>query len=222
MLKVLEVWFYRDGIANILSLSQLVDDGYNISFDCKQNKFVLTTSKGEKIEFIRSPEGLYYYDLTANEDAIVLVETVAENMEGYSRREIEAAKQARDGQELVGFPSERDYETMVRGGLVRNCPINIHDVRIARHVFGPDVNAIKGKTTRRTHLPVVSDYIHIPTQIYQRNHRIVVVADVMFVSGLKFLVTVSRGIDLTTTEYLPSGGKKYLGAGLKKSNTIIQ
>ena len=51
---------------------------------------------------------------------------------------------------------------------------------------------------------MVTYYAQVPPEIYERNQEIIIVGDVMFVSGLPFLVTVSRGIDLVTSEYLPN------------------
>ena len=50
---------------------------------------------------------------------------------------------------------------------------------------------------------MVTDNIQVPPEIYEQNQEIIVVGDVMFVSGLPFLVTPSRGINLVTSEYLP-------------------
>ena len=39
-------------------------------------------------------------------------------------------------------------------------------------------------------------------EIYERNRRVIIVADVMYISGIKLLVTVSKGINLITIEFL--------------------
>lgn len=49
---------------------------------------------------------------------------------------------------------------------------------------------------------MVADYIQVFCEIYEHNQEVIVVVDIMFVSGLLFLVTVSCGIDLVTREYL--------------------
>ncbi len=43
----------------------------------------------------------------------------------------------------------------------------------------------------------------MPPETYERNEEIIVVVDVMFLYGLPVLVTISQGIDLVTSEYLP-------------------
>ncbi len=48
------------------------------------------------------------------------------------------------------------------------------------------------------------ELVSIPQQLYERLRDVVLAADVMFVNGLPFFVTLSRGIKLLTTEFLPS------------------
>ena len=77
-----------------------------------------------------------------------LVETVADNKEGYSKRQLAGAKKAWDLRAKLGFPSTPDYKNIVQGGLIQNCPINVEDIKRADSIYGPDVPSLKGKTTR--------------------------------------------------------------------------
>ena len=52
--------------------------------------------------------------------------------------------------------------------------------------------------------------ITIPHQLYEKLRTVVLAADVMFVNGLPFFVTQSRGIKLMTVEFLPSRTAKRL------------
>jgi hypothetical protein len=87
-----EVWFSENAIANILSLSR-VKERYPVKYDSTAgNQFVIIQPDKEVI-FNQSSSGLYYHD-TANR-AIVMVNTVAENREGFTQREYDDAKAAR-------------------------------------------------------------------------------------------------------------------------------
>ena len=44
---------------------------------------------------------------------------------------------------LLGFPSERDFENMVRSNMIVNCPVTFDDVKNAKLIFGPDINSLK-------------------------------------------------------------------------------
>ncbi len=50
---------------------------------------------------------------------------------------------------------------------------------------------------------MVADYVAIPQQLVDANEAVTLVADVFFVDGIAFLITVLRRIKLVTTEHLP-------------------
>ncbi len=52
--------------------------------------------------------------------------------------------------------------------------------------------------------------VQIPWDLDQLHKYVTLAADVMFVNGLPFLVTSSRGLSLVTIEYLPSRTTKLL------------
>eukprot|EP00804_Cyclotella_cryptica_P026251 CCRYP_019831-RA/>CCRYP_019831-RA protein AED:0.41 eAED:0.28 QI:0/0/0/1/1/1/2/0/498 len=149
-------------------------------------------------------DGLFYHDLNSKSGAVhrdmhsgsekyACVSTVAESMDRYTKRQVNGAKAARDAYCMLGFPSYRDFETLVR---------TKSDIKIARDIFGPDIASLKGKTVRHTPERVVTAYVAVPAEIYDRNKDVVVVGDVMFVSGFPFLVTVSGNLNLITSKFL--------------------
>ncbi len=60
------------------------------------------------------------------------------------------------------------------------------------------------------------DYAEIPRDFVDMHKYVTLVADVMFINGLPFLVTSSRGISLVTIEYLPSQTAKRLALTLER------
>ena len=64
-----------------------------------------------EIRFQLSPNGLYYFDVADREKGVLLLNTVSENREGFTRREYEGAQESRRAMHLLGFPSERDLRT---------------------------------------------------------------------------------------------------------------
>ena len=74
------------------------------------------------------------------------------------------------------------------------------------HVFGPDLPGIKSKTVQRKTERVEAEDALVTRTITDDYHRFVSVtltADVMFVNGLPFLVTISRRIRLITVKHTP-------------------
>ena len=92
---------------------------------------------------------------------------------------------------------------MVTGGLVNNCPVTTQDVDCATGICGPSLANLKGKTTKKTPLPVVTDHIKAPPEILNANKNVQLEADTMFVNKMPFLTSVSRHIKFATVENLP-------------------
>ena len=226
MLGDLECFYFEGGIANIVSLAK-ISDKYRVTFDSANgNCFIVHVSPKKKIWFVQSTEGLYYHDTAASNGhatftqlmgacpEMTFVDTVSENMEGFSQRQIAGAKRTQDAYKTLGFPSMRDFTTMVRDNLIRNCPITTNDIKNAHTIYGPGIASLKGKIVWQTPPPVQSNYIHIPQSIFDKNKWVILAGDIMYVAGMKFLITTLHGINLITSEYLPNQTKGNLKESL--------
>ncbi len=78
----------------------------------------------------------------------MLVNTVRGNFEGYTRKEIKRAREARQIQGMIANPTEREFSAMVREKLLASCPVTVQDVSNAHHIYGGDLANIRGETTR--------------------------------------------------------------------------
>ena len=163
-------------------------------------------------------KGMPYLDLKEFEAEAVLsfVQTVRGNMEGFTKREVEEARRAREAQGMLGHPTDRNFLGMVRGGMISNCPVTPTAVQNAHRIFGPDLAGIRGRTVRRPPDSVTTNYVQIPRVILERHQLVTLAADVMFVNGVPFLVSVARGLNLVTTEFTPSRTAKQLAAGITR------
>jgi hypothetical protein len=116
------VWYHPDGIANLLSLAKVKNKfkaTYNSSDD---NKFIVHKPTGQRLKFIQSSSGLYYFD-TQNVSTM-LVNTVANNKTKYTNADYLRASLARKIQTTIGRPSTTDFINIVEKKLLPNCPIN--------------------------------------------------------------------------------------------------
>ncbi len=93
---------------------------------------------------------------------------------------------------MIGNLSERNLKNMVRGNLINDCPVTSDDITNARTIFGPDLVNLRGKTVWQTPVPVVGDYMWVPREVVERNKIVRLAANVFFVDGIAFLLTVSR------------------------------
>jgi hypothetical protein len=208
-----EVWYNAKGIANILSLEK-VKQKYPVRYDSDNgNQFVVVQPK-KQVVFQQSGSGLYYHD-TMNR-AVVMVNTVEGNREGYTDRNFSAAKQAWRAPGMMGYPSEKYFKHMVSSNMIRNYPVTPKYINAANNIFGPNVVSMKGKTLRATQDPVLTEYVEIPKDTVVLNKDVMLMADVMFVDGLGFLVTASRDIKFTTNEYVLKKSKANLISSLKR------
>ena len=120
-----------------------------------------------EVKFQLSPNRLYYFDTADRENIVLLLNTVSDYRERFIQREYKGAREARRAMYLLGFPSERDFENMVRSNMIVNCPVTFSDVKKAKLVFGADIISLKGKSVRHKPASVVTDYVDIPREILE-------------------------------------------------------
>ncbi|KAL7551229.1 hypothetical protein ACHAWF_014413 [Thalassiosira exigua] len=169
-------WLDTFGIANVVSLRSL-EERYHVSYDSKEKggAFIAHTPEGD-IVFKRCKEtGFPYVDLDDHSDeaAIMLVQTVRKNYEGYTRAEVERAIEARKLQARTGHASEAEFKKQVNrkpveSTLFSDTRITSNDIANARKMFGPSVPVLKGKWTRGKPKRVDGEVVSIPTSIMER------------------------------------------------------
>ena len=114
----MKVWYISDKIANIISMHEL-EKLYRIMYDCWEGYYIVHMKQGQ-VHFHKDEQGIPYIDLeqsgcmativllqNASQQAtepkgVALVQTVRvrENYEGYTKREVLRAKEARRAQAL--------------------------------------------------------------------------------------------------------------------------
>jgi hypothetical protein len=75
---------------------------------------------------------------------------------------------------------------------------------------------MRGQTARRLLESVMTNHVEISRAILERHQRDTLAVNVMFVNGVPFLVSISRGINLVTKEHTPSRTTKQLAAGIRR------
>ncbi len=138
--------------------------------------FICRTKDGDVV-LKNNGKGMPYIDLReleakavvsfAPNAALSFVQTVRGNMEGFTKREVEEARKAREAQAMLGHPTDRDFLGMVRGGMISNCPVTANAVHNAHQIHGPDLAGIRGRTVRRPPESVTTNYVQIPRAILE-------------------------------------------------------
>ena len=72
----------------------------------------------------------------------------------------------------------------------------------AERIFGPNLGALKGKTVYRRGVLVSGRIEGVPPSILERYQKVTLSIDIMFVNGIPFLLTISRGLQFGTAENL--------------------
>ena len=221
-----EVWLNENGVANIFSQAKTIDKGHRIYYDSDvEDAFIMELRDGNKrvtdtIKFSRNNSGLYTFKPTAGyirqmsklrrqegqaDDMVLAIASVAENKQGYTERELQRAKKARQLYHAIGTPTTRNFKFILRQNLIRNCPVTVEDVNIAEKIYGPDVGSLKGKTTRQKPKPVTRDIISIPKALVKNHSNIELCMDTMFVNNIRFLTSIDRTIRFRSAVYMRKG-----------------
>jgi hypothetical protein len=76
----------------------------------------------------------------------LIVNTVKDLKRNFTKGEIEKADNARRLYVIVGRPSQRNFEDMIRRGKLVNNTVTIQYYRNALQIYGEDLGVLKGKT----------------------------------------------------------------------------
>jgi hypothetical protein len=222
------VFFDPRGIANVLSLYQLRQK-FKVTYNStdRGGVFKVFTQAG-LVEFKPTEKGLHAINLRENPDAAYVlvndaglaspspINTVRNNFEGFTKKQVQRATLARRLMAMIGAPTAREFQGLVRHNLLMDCPISTDDITNAHTIFGPDLANIRGKTVRRKPEHVHSEIVAIPQQLLDCHSSVTLTADVMFVNTIPFLVLSSRNINLTTIEHVPQRTAAKLGSLLQR------
>jgi hypothetical protein len=144
------------------------------------------------------------------------INMVQKNMDGFTKRKVEEAKAAHEAQGMLGHPTDREFLGMVCSNTIANCDATKNAVKYANLIVGPDLAGVRGRTVRTTPEHVRNNYVQILRAILDRHRLVTLTVDCMFVNGVPFLVSTSRGLNLITAEHTPSRTAKNLAAGITR------
>ena len=199
------MWLGQSGFANVISIGTLEElcrrNGGNVNYngEVTGGAFIADLGNGTVVTFTRCPDTDFPFinlDEQCNEDgAVMLLQTVQTNMEGYTKKEVTRAVHARDAQTTMACINEGDLKAEASGKILRSSGISCADIANSKNIFGPSAHQIiRGKQTRRKPSRVEPNYLSIPVSITERYKYLTLVVDAMFVCGMPFFVSLSRGV----------------------------
>jgi hypothetical protein len=168
------MWLNKGGVATIIPL-EILKKIWPVTYDsrCNGGCFVIHTNQGNIIvknnskgmpylnirdmeaevvlPLIQTTIGAVEAAMVAPANAVLFIQTVRGNMEGYTQREVEDACAAREAQAMLGHLTNRNFLGMVRSGMILNCPVTPNAVQNAHCIFGPDLAAAAGLCDNKLH-----------------------------------------------------------------------
>ena len=123
-----------------------------------------------------------------------MVNTVTENRSNYTTQQFERAKEARKLYHNIGAPTVENFKYVLKGNMIRNCPVTIEDVKIAEDIWGKDISYLKGKTTRSRPQVVKSDLIEIPKELKVKGYLVTLCIDTVYIDGIGLLTSIGYPI----------------------------
>ena len=201
-------WFNDKSLTNIISFAEATDR-FRIIYDNKDKDIFKVHVKDHVINFKRATNNLYYYRPEKEDELNCFLNTLEENKDFYTERQFKKAKETRMWLEAMGNPSIKDAHAIIRMNLIRNCPINSADIKLTEEIFGPDVATLKGKTTRKTPLPVIENYIEVPRELISAQKNVTIAMDDAYVNSLLILTSISLYLYYRSAHYIPKGTMIY-------------
>jgi len=114
--------------------------------------------------------------------------SVAANKRMYTKKSQKRAKKVQELEAMLAYPSTRNLRKALEGNVILNCPVTSSDVLTALRIYGPNPEALVGKTTRRpsktVELPSNDRY---PVSVDPKYRRIVVCSGILTVVNPGFL-----------------------------------
>jgi len=82
--------------------------------------------------------------------------------EGFTKKEVAEAKEARCLQDMLEGVSEKDFKGLMSSNTLKNNVITSQAITNANDLFHRDLAGLRGKTTMIKPDPVVKNYVAIP------------------------------------------------------------
>jgi hypothetical protein len=100
------VWYDKTAIANIFGLSELKKK-HRVTYDSEKEDALIVHMNNDILKFECNPEGLYTYKVSDEylKKQSHFINTVKENRVGYTQRQFEQAKRARELYHIIGTPT---------------------------------------------------------------------------------------------------------------------
>jgi hypothetical protein len=155
------------------------------------------------MKFKMHKSGLHYYDpRKEHQHHMTFVNTVSENKTGFTKRQIKCAEIARNLYKTLSYPSMKDFKWVIWCNQIKDCPMTIQDIDVATKIWGNNIAALKGKSTRINTHPVARDYVKVPKELLKLHKEFFLTTGIFFVNKIPFFLTLSRKVCFTAFNHI--------------------
>ena len=78
------------------------------------------------------------------------------------------------------YPLAKYYKWVIQSNQKNNFPVIVHDVEVAQKVWGKNIAALKGNTTRKKPNVVVRYQVKIPARLIKLQKEFFLTCDILF------------------------------------------
>ena len=96
----------------------------------------------------------------------------------------------------------KDFKWVIQSNQIKDCPVTVQDIDVATKIWGKDVAALKGKTTRCKPLPVARNLVKIPKELLKLHKEVFLMADIFFINKIPFFIMLSHMIYFMAVNHL--------------------
>jgi hypothetical protein len=96
----------------------------------------------------------------------------------------------------------KDFKWVIQSNQIKDCPVTVQDIDVARKIWGKNTAALKGKTTRSKSIPVARDYVKVPMEIMKLHKEVLLTTDILFVNNIHFFLSLSHKICFSEVNHL--------------------
>jgi hypothetical protein len=96
----------------------------------------------------------------------------------------------------------KDFKWVIQSNQIKDCPVTVQDIDVARKIWGKNISALKGKTTWSKSILVARDYVKFPMELMKLHKEVFLTTDIFFFNKIPFFLTLSRKICFTAVNHL--------------------
>jgi hypothetical protein len=91
----------------------------------------------------------------------------------------------------LSYPSVKDFKWAIQSNQIKDFPGTVQDMDVALKIWGKNIAALKGKTTRSKSIPVAREYVKVPMELMKLHKEVFLTTNIFFFNKIFFCDTQS-------------------------------